>query len=109
MQTTAHVLTSLLQWASFDLPNCRKRSGRELMRLCKRDKSTSSILTDCFFIPFSVLIYQDILQKKCRLCKSGFKTKRVELQQDKASCHTAKSTEVDVVEGWPPKDGIASY
>ena len=48
----------------------------------------------------------------CRLRKSGFKTTKDgwELQQDKASCHTAKSTErwleqheVDVVEGWPTK------
>jgi hypothetical protein len=48
----------------------------------------------------------------CRLRKSGVQDEKDgwELQQDKASCHTAKSTErwleqhgVDVVEGWPTK------
>ena len=61
--------------------------------------------------------YQDILQKKLLpAAQRWFQDEKEawELQQDKASCHTAKSTErwleqhgVDVVEGWPTKgDGI---
>ena len=57
--------------------------------------------------------YQDILQKKLLpAAQRWFQDEKEawELQQDKASCHTAKSTErwleqhgVDVVEGWPTK------
>ena len=57
--------------------------------------------------------YQDILQKKLLpAAREWFQDEKEgwELQQDKASCHTAKSTErwleqhgVDVVEGWPTK------
>ena len=50
-------------------------------------------------------------RRSCRLRNGGFKTKRKRGNcNDKASCHTAKSTErwleqhgVDVVEGWPTK------
>ena len=57
--------------------------------------------------------YQDILQKKLLpAAQEWFQDEKEawELQQDNASCHTAKSTErwleqhgVDVVEGWPTK------
>ena len=57
--------------------------------------------------------YQDILQKKLLpAAQEWFQDEKEawELQQDKASCHTAKSTKrwleqhgVDVVEGWPTK------
>ena len=61
--------------------------------------------------------YQDILQKKLLpAAQRWFQDEKEarELQQGKASCHTAKSTErwleqhgVDAVEGWPTKgDGI---
>ena len=57
--------------------------------------------------------YQDILQKTLLpAAQELFQDEKDgwELQQDKASCHTAKSTKrwleqhgVDVVEGWPTK------
>ena len=61
--------------------------------------------------------YQDILQNSLLPAAQawfGDEKQEWELQQDKASCHTAKSTKrwleqhgVDVVEGWPTKgDGI---
>ena len=64
--------------------------------------------------------YQDILEKSLLpVAKGWFEDEKGgwELQQDKASCHTAKSTtgwleqhEVEVVEGWPTKgDDIARW